>query len=201
MGNEFAGKPCSIFFPVLSPDLRRVFFKIAAGGGGDNFMAKAASHRQGIVCYDFARQACIWQRDKWGHPGWAPDSRHVFEMGNILIDIEREEFTYSKLKDVPNLRGSHPSVSPDGRLMVTDGFAEAAGGEPGEWGIMVADMRGGRWVLLDRFDQSKGAASWRRSHPHPAFSADGRRIYYNVSDGEFTRLRVAECGESRAKGE
>jgi hypothetical protein len=192
LAKEFAGKPCSIFFPVLSPDLKRVFFKIAAGNGGDNFMAKNASHRQGLVVYDFEKCACIWQRGKWGHPGWTSDSRHIFEMGNITMDIGQEQFSYKKLKDVPNLRGSHPSVSPDGTLMVTDGFSEPAGGKPGEWGVMVADMRGGRWTLLHSFDQTKGAKSWRRNDPHPAFSADGKRIYYNTSDGEFTRLIVAE---------
>ncbi len=192
---EFEGKPCSIFFPVLSPDLKRVFFKISAGNGGDNFMAKNASHRQGIVCYDFTRSQCIWQRGQWGHPGWAPDSRHIFEVGNINIDTDSPGLQYTKLKDVPNLRGSHPSVSPDGKLMVTDGYSEAAGGPPLEWGVMVADMNGGKWVLLHSFVQSKGALSWRRNDPHPAFSTDNRRIYYNVSDGEFTRLFVAESAK------
>jgi len=37
-----------------------------------------------------------------------------------------------------------------------------------------------------------GAASWRVSHPHPVFSADGQRIYFNKSNGEFTQLFVAE---------
>lgn len=189
---EFAGKPCSIFFPVLSPDLHRVFFKMAAGNGGDNFMAKSASNRQGIVCYDFDKHACVWQRGQWGHPGWTPDSMHIFEVGNITFDLKQSSFKYTKLKDVPNLRGSHPSVSPDGRLMVTDGMTESIGGKPGEWGILVADMRGGRWQLLHSFDQTKGAKSWRRNDPHPAFSADGKRIYYNVSDGPFSRLFVAE---------
>jgi Tol biopolymer transport system component len=45
---------------------------------------------------------------------------------------------------------------------------------------------------VDLFDNTKGAKSWRRSHPHPSFSADGKRIYYNVSDGSWTRLMVAE---------
>lgn len=192
LAKEFDGKPCSIFFPVLSPDLKRVFFKIAAGNGGDNFMAKNASVRQGIVCYDFDKAACIWQRGQWGHPGWTPDSQHIFEVGNITMDIHASSFKYTKLKDVPNLRGSHPSVSPDGTLMVTDGITEPIGGKPGEWGVMVADMNGGKWKLLHSFDQTKGAKSWRRNDPHPVFSADGRRIYYNVSDGEFTRLFVAE---------
>jgi len=189
---EFAGKPCSIFFPVLSPDLKRGFFKIAAGNGGDNFMAKGASQRQGIVCYDFAQGKCIWQRGKWGHPAWEPDSRHIFEVGNLRFDTESAEGKYTRLAGVPNLRGSHPSISPDGRLMVTDGYSEPAGGPPLEWGIMVADMNGGKWVLLHSFVQSNGALSWRRNDPHPAFSADNQRIYYNVSDGQFTRLFVAE---------
>ena len=30
------------------------------------------------------------------------------------------------------------------------------------------------------------------SHPHPAFSPDGKRLYFNVSDGKWTRLHVAE---------
>ncbi len=192
---EFAGKPCSIFFPVISPDTKRVFFKIAAGNGGDNFMSKGASQRQGIVCYDFAQAKCIWQRGKWGHPAWEPDSRHIFEVGNIRMDTNLPEVKYTKLNDVPNLRGSHPSISPDGKLMVTDGYSEAAGGPPLEWGIMVADMKGGKWVLLHSFVQSKGAMSWRRNDPHPAFSTDNRRIYYNVSDGEFTRLFVAESAK------
>jgi len=190
---EFGDKPTSIFFPVLSPNLKRVFFKMAAGSGGDNFMAKNASRRQGLVCFDLDTARMTWFHPKWGHPGWHPDSRHISNMGNILYDTgDLTARSYTKLRDVPNLRGSHPSVSPDGRLMVTDGITEPIGGKPREWGIVVADMRGGRWVLLHSFDQSKGARSWRRNDPHPVFSADGKRIYYNVNDSEFTRLFVAE---------
>ena len=189
---EFSDKTCSIFFPVISPDLKRVFFKIAAGNGGDNYMAKNASHRQGIVCYDFEKKECIWQRGQWGHPGWTPDSQHIFEIGNITMDISSPTFKYTKLKDIPNLRGSHPSVSPDGKLMVTDGMTEPVGGRPNDWGIMVADMNGGKWLLQQSFEQNRGAKSWRRNDPHPAFSADGKRIYYNTSDDTFTRLMVAE---------
>ena len=193
IAQEFSGKPVSVFFPVLSPDLKRVFFKLAAGNGGDDFMAKDASHRQGLVCFDIEAARMKWFRAQWGHPAWHPDSRHIFEMGNVIFDTDLgSPARYTKLKDVPNLRGSHPSVSPDGKLMVTDGISEPAGGRPGEWGIMVADMHGGKWALLHSFDQSKGARSWRRNDPHPVFSADCKRIYYNVSDGPWSRLFVAE---------
>ena len=56
-------------------------------------------------------------------------------------------------------------------------------------------MGGEKWALVDSFDQSRGAKSWRRNDPHPAFSSDGRRIYYNVSDSQFTRLYVAEAAQ------
>ena len=46
---------------------------------------------------------------------------------------------------------------------------------------------------MAQFNNAGGAKSWRRSHPHPTFSADGHRIYYNVNDGDWTRLFVAEC--------
>lgn len=190
---EFSGKPTSVFFPVLSPDLQRAFFKIAAGNGGDDYMSKSASHRQGCVCFDLQTGTMKWFRAQWGHPAWHPDSRHIFEMGNVIFDTDiGSPARYTKLQDVPRLSGSHPSVSPDGLLMVTDGLSEAAGGKPKEWGIMVADMRGGKWALLHSFAQNQGAKSWRRNDPHPAFSADGKRIYYNVSDGPWTRLMVAE---------
>lgn len=190
--NEFAGKPCSVFFPVLSPDSKRVFFKVAAGNGGDNYMSSGASHRQGTVVYDFEKAACVWQRNQWGHPAWTPDSKHIFEAGNITFDIDDNPARFARLKDVPVLSGTHPSVSPDGALMVTDGMSRNVGGKGDEWGIQVADMNGGKWVLLHSFATNGGAKSWRRNHPHPIFSADGKRIYYNVNDGPFTRLMVAE---------
>jgi len=188
--NEFSGKPTSVFFPVLSPDLKRVFFKIAAGNGGDDYMSKKASHRQGIVCFDLETIKMKWFRGQWGHPAWLPDSRHIYEMGNVIFDTDvGSAARYKKLKQVSNLRGMHPSVSPDGELMVTDGIIA---GQVKEWCLLVADMRTEKWRVLHTFDQSQGAKSWRRSDPHPAFSADGKRIYYNTSDGEFTRLMVAE---------
>ena len=68
---EFGGKPTSVFFPVLSPDLKRVFFKMAAGRGGDDFMAKDASHRQGLICYALNAERFTWMRAPVGPPGVA----------------------------------------------------------------------------------------------------------------------------------
>lgn len=187
---QFKGKPTSIFFPVISPDLKRAFFKIAAGNGGDDYMAKEASSREGNVCFDLETGRMKWFRQKWGHPGWMPDSRHILEVNCTIFDTDGGPETL--IPDLPRVRGSHPSSSPDGRLHVTDGLSDNLGGKPGEWGIVLGDMKGGKWVLLHSFVQSLGAKSWRRNDPHPVFSADGHRIYFNVSDGQYTRLFVAE---------
>lgn len=188
---QFAGKPSSLFFPVLSPDLQRVIFKVACGKGGDQFMSGSASRRLGLFCYDLASHAFVWQRDHWGHPAWHPDSRRILEVGNVLFDTSQGGAS-RRIEGVPSPSGSHPSVSPDGLLLVTDGLCDKIGGKPKEWGIVVGSLSGGRWTLLHSFDDTKGARSWRRNQPHPVFSADSRRIYYNVNDGEFTRLFVAE---------
>ncbi|MBS0207584.1 MAG: hypothetical protein JSS27_01395 [Planctomycetes bacterium] len=192
LAKEFGDKRTSLFFPVLSPDGRRVFFKIAAGNGGSVYQSKAASHRQGLIGYDLERGQLTFQRAKWGHPAWHPDSRRVIEMGNILIDAEGGAVT--KIPSEPYLSGSHPSVSPDGKLFVTDGLLGDLGDEPKQWGVMVGDLRGTAHQVLHRFDNSRGAKSWRVSHPHPAFSADNRRVYFNVSNSEWTTLYVAEAG-------
>ncbi|HWA98998.1 MAG TPA: hypothetical protein VG713_10920 [Pirellulales bacterium] len=192
--DEFGDKPISIFFPVLSPDRSRVFFKIAAGSGTDNYRSKGASHRQGLIAFDLDGNDFLFMRSKWGHPAWHPDSRTIIEMGNVLIDSADGAAT--RIPNMPYLSGSHPSVSPDGKLFVTDGLVDSVGGPQGQWGVMVGDMRGGAYVVLHRFDNSHGARSWRVSHPHPAFSADGQRIYFNESSGDWTRLHVIEAGGS-----
>ena len=261
----FGEQKPSIFFPILSPDLKRVFFKMALATGDDP-RSTSASARQGLICYGLAEKKFLYMNEKWGHPSWQPDSRHITEMHYTVYDsndgsvkanpgmptkAERAKGTADGGKsakgsgpDAPvattkaerakaaaegrtvtkgkgategkaavaskpateskpaadntgakfhDVSGDHPSVSPDGRLVVTDTIMTSFGGARNEWGIVLADTKGTGQIILHHFDNSHGAKSWRVSHPHPVFSADGKRIYYNVSNGEFTRLHVAEC--------
>ncbi len=269
----FGEQKPSIFFPILSPDLKRVFFKMALKTGDDP-RSKSASAREGLICYSLAEKKFLYMNAKWGHPSWQPDSRHITEMHYTVFDsndgssvqnvgiptkaerakgadgggksaktsgadapiattkaerakaaaegkvsatgkgtasdsapaegkaitkgkaavatkptAESTPATEAKMRDVS---GDHPSVSPDGRLVVTDTIMTSFGGARNEWGVVLADTKGTGQIVLHKFDNSHGAKSWRVSHPHPVFSADGKRIYFNVSDGEFTRLFVAE---------
>ena len=190
---SFGDAPASIFFPVLSPDLQRVFFKMASPGNGDP-RSKEASARQGLVCYSLAEKRFLYMNGKWGHPSWQPDSRTITETAFTLFDSN--DGSHRRIPGLPAPRGDHPSISPDGKLYVTDTTMDVLGGDVKDWGIIVADARGGDYVVIHHFDNSHGATSWRRSHPHPVFSADGRRIYFNVSATRWTQLYVAEANAS-----
>jgi Tol biopolymer transport system component len=192
---EFKGQPTSIFFPNLSPDGKRVFFKMASPGpqgAMNNYQSSEASHREGMIVYDLSTKTPLFLRMNWGHPAWHPDSRRIIEVHNTLIDSDAQGKA-TRIPNLPELPADHPSVSPDGKLFVMDGPLKNMGGKPGEWGVMVCDINGGNYKLIHRFINSRGATSWRKNHPHPVFSADGRRMYFNVNESQWTTLFVAEA--------
>ena len=110
--------------------------------------------------------------------------------GPVLVDCRTG--AVEKNAELPPFPGGHPSLCPDGQLFVTDARLESSEGSRRFWGVVVGDFASGEHELVHSFDNSKGATSWRRSHPHPVFSPDGRRIYFNVSSDKWTRLYVAE---------
>lgn len=186
---EFGDRRVSIFFPILSPDRQRVFFKLATPAGG-HFRSTSASYRNMLVSYDLTESRFLFLRQKWGHPAWYPDSRRI--ISNEPLGVVDDVGVQRPIPGIPEFHGSpHPSVSPDGRLFVMDMQVEHAA-EERLWGVVVGDLSGERYRILHTFDNSKGANSWRVSHPHPTFSPDGRRIYFNVSEGPWTELYVAE---------
>ena len=188
---RFGDKPVSLFFPILSPDRKRIIFKLATATGPDP-RSKEASDRECLIGYDLENSRFLFFRAKWGHPAWHPDSKAILNVPNVIIDSDTgNERT---IPDLPRFPGSHPSISSDGKLFTTDLTLETFGGKKTDWGVAVGDLAGKRYKILHRFNNAEGAKSWRVSHPHPYFSADGRRIYFNVSDGKWTQLYVAESG-------
>lgn len=190
LGKTFGSLDVSLFFPVMSPDGTRVFFKVSRPGGGDSFRSKDASLREGKIVYDLNTESFIKLFPQWGHPSWHPDSRQIFEKGNVLLDPTTGTFR----RPAPSAVSDHPSVSPDGRLFVTDAdVSRLPFGLGGERVVAVGSMDKDEWSIVDQFDNTHGPKSWRRNHPHPCFNADGDRLYYNVNDGPWTRLKVAEA--------
>jgi hypothetical protein len=185
----FKGRPITLFFPEMSPNMERVTYKLSTPLSED-FRSDGASFREMLVTYDMKNSKFLFIRDKWGHPDWHPDSRMQLNVPTCIDDTDTGAET-----DVPGLPvfpGQHPSFSFVGKIFATDTHLETFGGAKGWWGVAVADVRGHDYVMLHTFDNSHGATSWRISHPHPAFSPDSKRIYFNVSSTQWTRLFVAE---------
>ena len=190
IAEEFGDHAISICFPDISPDLTRVFYKLSAPKGGD-FRSAAASHRQQLICFDLEQDRFLFLDRDWGHPNWHPDSRTILNVPNVLIDSDTGE--RQQLTDLPVLPGAHPSFDTSGEYFVSDGRLDNLGA-PGEWGIVVNHVASQQSQLIHGFDDSQGSTSWRRAHPHPVFTADGQRIYYNISETPWVTLHVASVG-------
>ncbi|MGI5868903.1 MAG: biopolymer transporter Tol [Kiritimatiellia bacterium] len=185
------GQPVSIFFPVVSPDGRKVFFKLARGSGEGNFKTSKASIREGKFVYDLTTGRHIRFYPQWGHPSWHPDSKRILEKGNIVFDAKDGQG-----RRLPAMIPTdHPSFGPDGSVFVSDGkVTKADYAATGNLVVTVGSATTEEQARVDLFKSTAGARTWRKSHPHPVFSPDGKRIYYNVNAGPWTELRVAEIG-------
>lgn len=181
----------SLFFPVLSPDGERVLFKLSRPCGKLDFRSPNASIRDGKIIYDLKQKRLLRITSQWGHPSWHPDSAHIFELGGVLIHAES-----GAQKKLPSASPTnHPSIGPNG-LFVTDANVGRHRGQPDVWAVLAGGVEQEEFVVIDQFRNTRGAESWRKNHPHPVFNADGRRIYYNVNEGPWTRLMVAEISPS-----
>lgn len=195
INKRFGTTEISIFFPVVSPDGSRVFFKLSHPSGGDDFRSKRASDRDGKVVFDLEQNKLVRLMEKWGHPAWTPDGRAIFEKGNFSTDI----YTGKTVRHAKSCFSDHPSVAPHGQLFVTDAdVTKRELGEPGDWAIGVGAMDRDEHVVVDLFSNKHGAKTWRHNHPHPVFNAAGNRIYYNTNAGPWTTLKVAEIASLTA---
>jgi hypothetical protein len=195
---NFGERPISIFFPVLAPDASHAFFKVASprestlDRHSPEFFRRTPSDRHGLICYDLkAERLTFPQPQEWGHPAWHSDGRQILEINHVLIDADSGKRRV--IPELPKLSGGpHPSVHPSGTLFVTDYTPPLDEARKGFWSVMVGDLRGRDYSVVRTFDLSGGAESWRRNHPHPVFSPDGKRLYFNSAEGPWSRLQVAE---------
>ena len=191
VAEKFADQPISIFFPLLSPDCSRVLFKVATPHGGD-YRSLGASSRFGLLCYDLKQSKFLFRHDDWGHPAWHPNSQHIINMGGQVINSATG--AVDKIPRYPTCSVEHPSYSPNGKLFTVDTKTDGHlyNGPKGSWAVLLGSINNCEAETVYQFDNAQGAQSWRPSHPHPVFSPDGKRIYFNVSDSRWTRLHVAE---------
>ena len=185
----FKTNDISVFFPVMSPDETKIFFKPNRPTYTNDFHGMHSSYREGKIIYDLVNKRFLKQVDQWGHPAWTPDSTGIFEFGNYTMDVATGQIK----RYCPSCISDHVNVAPNEKLFTTDAeVTKRQWGKSGNWAVAVGSMTKDDFVVLTMFDNTKGALTWRKNHPHPTFSADGKRLYFNTNDGKWTRLMVAE---------
>lgn len=198
----YGQKPISTPFATISPDLKLLFVKLS--DTDDTYIPQPPGHlkwphsyqsdREGLVVIEVASGKLLFFQRDWGHPAWFPDSAHILNFHNTVTDAHTGATV--SIPNLPEFPGQHLTPSPDGKLFVTDTKLETFGGKRGEWGVAVCDAAGTDWTWIAKFQGDQGATTWRKNHPHPAFSSDGKRIYYNVNSGPWTTLHVAERADA-----
>ena len=163
---SFGDREISIFFPVLSPDLKRVFFKMSSPAGGA-YNSTSASHREGLVSYDLAGARFFFSRTKWGHPSWSPDSQTILEVGNVLIDAAT-----GKARRFAGRRPWEANILRSARM-------ESCSSKTGRWNGLAAR-------------RASGASSWGGSTARVTSSCIGSNSWPGPDRGAFpTRTRYS----------
>ena len=131
------------------------------------------------------------------HPNWMPDSEHI--LMNLRSPGERMAFVRFKFdgtdlqRIAPGHVGSgHPSVSPDGRVLLSDayiseGFSDSKGYVP----IRAIDLTSNEESEICRVF-TKRLEGPRRVDPHPVWSKCGHKVVFNAVVNDCRQVMLAE---------
>ena len=209
---KFPGQPFHIEHPITSPDETRLFFKL---GHRDPARLYGSRNWGAFFAKNLARggMRCFGNRIS-GHPSWMPDSRHILNVmmpddgsdNRWLVLMDVDTGSVERLMDLPIEGAGHPAVSPDGRWIATDGYSVDGRSAP----VYLVDLASGNVREIARiphhiltaaelhYSWAKGGAVYdpsviRRSHLHPVWSPDSRRLLVNCNhDGERMGLVLLE---------
>ncbi len=128
------------------------------------------------------------------HPMW-------YKNDSLLSYVRREGFDHSNNPSAQDIMehpidgsagkaivseaiGIHGSASPDGKFFATDVFDWP---EHGTHAVLIYDIASGDYRVLARMKTEKGDRK-NSMHPHPSWSRDGKRIYFNGTVDGTRRL-------------
>ena len=138
-----------------------------------------------------------WSRGG-NHPNWHPDGKHL--VMNLTVDDEIMRFCSFKYdgSDLKVLSKSHPgsghpSISPNGRYLVTDAYPhEPLALENGEVPIRLLDLQTDSMETICTMFTLGDGRGVVRCDPHPVWSKDGKKICFNGAHTGRRQVYIAD---------
>ncbi|MGM0494246.1 MAG: TolB family protein [Armatimonadota bacterium] len=123
------------------------------------------------------------------HPIWHPDGERILFNGSDGMYLVNWDGT--GLQKVADCNMGHPSVSPDGSTIVTDGYGR------GEWrdALWLIDVETGEARKLCNVPNVHGRQHQRGTQPHPVWSHDGTRVLYDSDESGRSQLYEVEVND------
>ena len=120
---------------------------------------------------------------------WGPGGKFVYTVDPIDGAGNRTVMAHSidgsqPYPLLPRVEGTHANLSPDGRRIAIDVFDWPKLGQAAIW---CYDVPGGQHVVVAEFDAPDRSHA-TGVHPHPAWSRDGKRIYFAAGEGNLPAL-------------
>ncbi len=176
MGTKIPLEGWNFDHPYWSPNAQRIMFQIKA-----KIKSKRGVTKKREAYYLFANADGSNIRFMGPKPmhiqWWDNESIFGFETGNNIHHLNRHDLFGKIIEDDVAGHGNHGSISPDRQWIVTDNWYQS---DP----IQVFLYRKGSVnptkVLFQQPNVVNGKNFWDvHSHIHPAFSRDGKKVYFN----------------------
>ena len=125
------------------------------------------------------------------HHSWTADSKSILFAGHDGLVVEAIDGSSRRI--ISKLTGTHPSINPQGTLVVTDVYTEKGDH------LALIRVEDGRLEKLVNTPRTH-PRNHKQTHTHPMWSPDGSMVMYDSDESGVCQIYIVIVNESKARG-